>query len=1140
MALIKKLHVRGFKSFARPIDLEFGNGYNCVIGANGSGKSNISDSICFVLGKLSAKSMRAEKASNLIFNGGKKGEPMKEAEVSVIFDNENRDFPLDSNEIKITRIVKQSGNSTYKINDEVRTREQILELLASAKIDPDGHNIIMQGDIIHFTDMKPEDRREVVEEIAGISIYEDRKAKALNELDKVEVKLNEANIILTERETYLRELKKERDQALKYKELESNIKSNKATYLHVQMNEKKSKVEEVEKKITALHEDIKKISEKVSFAKKEIEKKKNELESINSEIEEKGEKESVVLQKTIENLKTDVVRVTEKLASNRQSIKRIEERKQQIIASINETETTISYLENTKKEMIARVKELETKEKKLIDELTKLRQRSGSDVSKLESLEKEIDSLMINQQKLRDKQQGLMQKKFQIDSKIASIDERLKRASELEKTSNADKLKKELAELSSKLSKLITERDVLRDQFAEVKEKIMKHDGELFKLRALHTSVRESVLGDRAISKILGLKKSGIYGTVSQLGTVESKYSLALEVAAGPRVKSIVVQDDKIAAECINFLKQERAGIATFLPLNKIQGRARTPMSGQGIVGNALDLVSFDKRFAPVFSYVFGNTIVVDNIATARRIGVGKIRMVTLEGDLVETSGAMIGGFRTRGIGFKEKDVESSLATAEKELENLEKLRSTIEKRTTEIEDEIKVVSDKKNGIEGSIIKINNSLDFDTDGLEKEKEVLSKSKIFKDIEDLEKELAEAAKSLESLKKEREKFKGAIANLRETNDGSQTKGLEARRQKLREELVQLTTDMKNIELQLENIYSPELEKSKKGLEDAEKEVRSLESEVRNLEKFLKEQQTALKDHISKEDKFQRDYKNLFVKRNKIGEGVQKLENSIESEEGKIKLVNERVNDSSILRAKFVAEYEALAKEFDEFRGIELRQHISLDKLKDEIKKFETLIVQMGNVNLRALEVYENIKKDYDEILNKIDKLKHEKDDVLQMMAEIESKKKDLFMQTYNLLADHFTKIFGMLSTKGEALLELENKEDPLSAGVEIKVRIIGNRFLDIRGLSGGEKTLAALAFIFAIQEFQPASFYLFDEVDAALDKKNSDLLSKFIQKYSQRAQYIIVSHNDDIISEADYIYGVSMHESGISKVVSLKV
>ncbi len=1140
MALIKRLHIRGFKSFAKPIDLEFGTGYNCVIGPNGAGKSNVSDSICFVLGKLSAKSMRAEKASNLIFNGGKKGEPLKDAEVSVFFDNSEKDFPLNIDEIKITRVVKQSGSSTYKINDEVRTREQILELLAAAKIDPDGHNIIMQGDIVHFMDMRPEDRREVIEEIAGISVYEDRKTKALNELEKVEVKLNEASIILTERETYLRELKKERDQALKYKELEQNIKSNKATYLHLQMDEKKSKIEEVEKKIASCTEDIRKLDEKIAFVKKDIEQKKYELQAVNKDIEEKGERESVALQKAVETLKTDIVRSTEKLASSRQSVARAEERKKQLAATVQETEKTIAYLEATRKEMQAKSQDLQGKEKKLKEELQQLRHRSGSDVSKLEDVERELDALLMKQQQLSDKRQELLQKRFQIDSKLAAIDEKLKHAAELERKSSVDKVKKECADVSMRLAKHEAERGVLRKQLEDVKENIMKHDGELFKLRALHTSARESVLGDRAIAKILNLKNPGIHGTVSQLGTVEKQYSLALEVAAGPRIKSIVVQDDKIAADCIKLLKQERAGIATFLPLNKIQSRPRTALKGEGIIGNALDLVSYDKNFAPVFTYVFGNTIVVDTIATARRIGIGKVRMVTLEGDLVETSGAMIGGYRTRGIGFREQNVENDLTKTEKELEKFEKMRNIIGKRVSDIEQETKELSDRKHALEGSLIKIKNSTDFDVDALEKEREVLSKSKIFGDLAELEQHVSDLTQQLESLRKEREKYKGAIAHLHEPESGSQIKNAEARRQRLREEIVQLTTDMKNIETQLSGIYRPELEKTQKSIIEAQKENQTLLSDIKALEKSVRRQEATLREHEEKETRFQRDYKNLFTKRNKITEDVQKLEHSIEHESGKTKIVHERMNNFSIARAKVVAEHEALAKEFEEFRGVELRQHISFDKLKDDIKKFESLITNMGNVNLRALEVYEDIKKDYDDILSKIGKLKEERDDVLGMMQEIEGKKKELFMQTYTLLADHFTKIFSMLSSKGEALLETENKDDPLSAGVEIKVRVTGNRFLDIRSLSGGEKTLAALAFIFAIQEFQPASFYLFDEVDAALDKTNSDLLSKFIQKYSQRAQYIIISHNDQLISEADYIYGVSMHESGISKVVSLKV
>ncbi len=280
--------------------------------------------------------------------------------------------------------------------------------------------------------------------------------------------------------------------------------------------------------------------------------------------------------------------------------------------------------------------------------------------------------------------------------------------------------------------------------------------------------------------------------------------------------------------------------------------------------------------------------------------------------------------------------------------------------------------------------------------------------------------------------------------------------------------------------------------------------------------------------------------MFHQRNALSEEIQKKENGIFEEERTLQEIQEKVNDVAIERAKVVAEKEALDREYDEFKGVQLREHISLEKLKDDIKKFEHMLRDIGNVNMRALEVYDEIKKEYDRLLEKVTHLQKEKDDVLQMMYEIDSKKKDTFMTTFNVLAQNFTTIFSQLSTKGEASLVLENKEEPLQGGVDIMVRIVGNKYLDIKSLSGGEKTLAALAFIFAIQEHHPAPFYLLDEVDAALDKTNSDLLSKYIKKYSHKAQYIMISHNDMMISEADAIYGVSMQENGISKVVSLKV
>ena len=330
------MHLHGFKSFAKPIDLDFGNNFNVILGPNGSGKSNVMDALCFVLGKSSAKSMRAEKSANLIYNGGKTGGPLKEAEVSLFFDNSTKEFPIKSDLVKISRIVRQNGQSIYKINDEVKIRQEVLELLNTVKIDPYGHNIILQGDIIRFMEMHPEDRRLIIEEAAGISVYEEKKAKALLELQKVDQKLNEANIILTERKTYLRELKKERDQAVQFKELEEKIKSNRATYLHLQINEREDKGSQIAKQTEANNSEIDKLNQKILESQTQITELKKELEDTNNLIETKGEKEQIELQKELEKLRTDLVRDKTRKESCELEIKKIKERALQLELNLKE------------------------------------------------------------------------------------------------------------------------------------------------------------------------------------------------------------------------------------------------------------------------------------------------------------------------------------------------------------------------------------------------------------------------------------------------------------------------------------------------------------------------------------------------------------------------------------------------------------------------------------------------------------------------------------------------------------------------------------------------------------------------------------------------------------------------------------
>ena len=963
MAFIEEIKIHGFKSFPKLTEIPFQKGFSAILGANGSGKTNITDAICFVLGKTSAKQMRAEKSSNLIYNGGKKGNPMKFAEVSLFFNNETGIFPLEEKQVKISRVVKDNGNSVYRLNNNVRTRQEVVDLLNVAHLNPDGHNIILQGDITRFTLMPPKERGELIEEIAGISVYEEKKNKAMLELERVQGKLNDANIILTERGTYLKELKKDKDQALRYRELEKKIKGNKATLIYSKIKKKEDDRNELENKINSHKNVLDKINSKVKEGYDSILSKRELINKLNLEIGRKGGSEQITIAREIDNVKTELIRNKTRLETCKNEIEKIKTREKQLKVNVDE-------IEKQDKEKLGSVKELKLKFKKISEELGK----------------------RLNE-----------------DSVYAV---------------QLDKARKNLFENTEKVAQL----------------------------RIKSLSIREDVFEGAAIKEVL--KQRGIHGIVSDLGEVNKDYSLALSVAAGLRIKSVVTEDDVVATNCIRMLKEKKLGIATFLPLNKIKKKFEVPknlLDKDGVVGLAIDLVKFDNKYKNIFSYVFGDTIVVDNLETARKIGIGRVRMVTLDGSLVEVSGAMVGGYRRGNLRFKEKEALSELNNSEIEIERLRKAISLMEDKRKENEKKIEELRDMKVGLE-------------------------------------------------------------------------------------------VEIKNTDFQIVDIHKSEKERTEEILKQNRKETEEFRKEIEELNNRIREQELVLKQERGKEKRYYDEFKNLNIKRDKLNEEIGKYESRLGAEQGKVKEIEMKMNNISIEKAKVVAEIAGLNEEFKGFENEPMRSNVSLDELKQEINEFERLIEKIGNVNLSALEIYEEIEKEYNGILEKVNKLQTEKEDVLNLMNEIDGKKTELFMKTFNEINKTFRAIFLELTTKGEAMLELENEEEPLKEGVDIKIKLSGNKYFDIRSLSGGEKSLAALAFIFAIQEYNPAMFYLLDEVDAALDKVNSEKLSKLIKKYSGNAQYIVISHNDAVISDADQIYGVSMKKDGkfISQIVSLKV
>jgi len=1154
MTFIRRLSSKGFKSFAQRTDLEFGQKFNTVIGPNGAGKSNIVDAICFVLGKSSAKGMRASKSPHLIYNGGKTKNPAKEAEVTIEFDNSKKQFPFEDSLIRVTRILKQNGTSIYKINDKVLTRQQVVDVLNAAQIDADGHNIILQGDVIHFIESKPIEKRQIIEEISGISMYEEKKQKSLHELGKVDEKLHETSIILTEREAHLKELKKDRDQALQYKELERNIRDDKFTLTSSFIKEKKEKLENIEKQKEEMEKKVLKSEEEIESLKKEIQGFKEHIKNINEELDHKGEKEQILLRKNIEDLKTGLARSSTRLENCHQELKKIQERKKQLDLNNKDLDQKTQEIKEQEKILEKGLQELRKREQELEKSVHEFKKEHSinDDLSKnFDGLENEIENKILSIDKLQLKKQEFLRHDDQYQFKLKYLEEKLRTLRGSGKKAEIASLKekkKRYSDAEKKLEDSFSKETSLTKEVSNLRQNYLLKNNELSRYLARQVHIKEKAHSDLAVRKIIEFKNhmKGIHSTVAELGKVDSRYSLALEIAAGSRIQSIVVDNDTVAQKCIEYLKENKLGTATFLPLNKIQGRrfeAGIEVLGKKCHGLALHLVDYDPLYKEVFSFVFGSSLIVDDISAARRLGIGRARMVTLEGDLLDQSGAMVGGYRSRGtgLGFIEKELSHTIQDLEKHLASVKKTIDSIESERSESEVSISSLRKEKAHLEAEIITLEKTLDIhglDLPKLQEEEKFLIEQQkdTQKEIQSLEKEISAELKVMDSLKEKKNIIKQKI------NDPKLTGKLEAlKNQKIqiKEEMIGLEAKKENIQTQIQTMLLPEKERSVKIMKEQEKDFELFQNEIINLQTLIKEREQELKEKEVQEKKLFSNFKDFIQKRNQMSDRIQKKEMMIVREEERVRSHQSKVHGLSLERAKIAAELEGLHKELEMYQGGIMKKGVSIEQVKQRIKENEKIFAKIGNINLRALEVYEDIEREYGIVLEKVHTLKGEKEDVLELIRDVESKKKEIFLKTYNEITGNFKKIFNSLSQKGEAQVELENPDDPFDGGIDIKIKLTGNKYLDLKSLSGGEKSLAALSFIFAIQEYNPSPFYLLDEVDAALDKRNSEVLSKLIMKYADKSQYIVISHNDALISDADQIYGISMKE-GISKIVSLKV
>jgi len=1119
---ITGLQLRGFKSFNRKTDVVFGTGLNCIIGANGSGKSNVMDALCFLFGRMSSKDMRAENFSDLLFR--RKTTTASEGEVLVTLSNESKVFPVDTKQVEIKRRIKKKGQTQYKLNGKNATRGQVLELLSAARTFPEGHNIILQGDINRFIDIKPVERRQVIEEIAGIYTYEERKAKALSELAKVDEKLKEAQIVLSEKAHYMENLESEKKSAEEYREVQNRLKSAQATELTLRINNIKSKLTKTVSELESSERDAQNLKLDAEISAKKISQIEGQLRNLEKDIQKKGGEESLALQKVVENLHVDLEKSRGLVAASMNEIGRIKVRKTELEKSITELESKIkekvrersaieSELASIKKQEAALKKDLGTNDLK---ELEKRNEQLEKDVNKLNA---EKSELLSNIKIFENNLQNMKEKSAEFkarEEKLGSLKDAKARYKKLSEEINA---------AANRDSKLALE-------LGELKKEQISKETELSRAQIRSAAIQDALLSDASLNQLFKKKMPGVIGLVADLGKADPEHATALKIAAGNRMKNVAVENVDTAIKCLQQLKSSRAGIATLIPLDKIRVQAdevsQEILKKPGVVGLANELITCESKYKNLFRYVFRNTLIVEDVNAAKSLGISKYRMVTLEGDLFEQSGAITGGFREKGgLGFEDTAAAGLAVKLESDLSKIAGEINSFQNERQEIEEKLLQLRTEKAELDGKVefAKLTEESDFDF-GAEEKKANSKISEAEQHIKKIDREIAELGAERTAVKEK----------LHELQFGEQRQEV----QTLMDTKTGQESQLAALKATVENGLQPELERTGKVIRELEKENREFEKQQKEQEKIIAGLEKELESKEKEQTTFRGKVQELFAQQNEQSQQLRGAESERNNISLKLSQCEQEKNNLAIERAQFDAEMKTLEEEFAPYKEAELLEIKSIDTARNKIRELNSKLQGFGNVNLRALEVFGAIKTEYAELSGKAGTLEREKNDVLAIIDEIEKKKTDAFMKTYNEIASHFGQIHGKIADKNHAVIELENPEKPFEGGVIVHITDLKGKKASMAGLSGGEKVLVALSFIFAIQSHNPAPFYLLDEIDAALDKVNSEKVAALLKEYSRAAQVIIISHNDSVISESDNVYGVSMSKTGESSVVSLKL
>lgn len=1175
---LKKIEIQGFKSFADKTTIEFTEGVTAIVGPNGSGKSNIVEAIRWVMGEQSARNLRGGKMPDIIFSGSNNRKAVNVAEVTLILDNQDKFLPIDFEEVAITRRLHRNGSSDYFLNKQACRLKDIVDLFMDSGLGKESFSVISQGQVEAVFNSKPEDRRMIFEEAAGVLKYKNRKKKAEHKLEETKENLDRVQDILYELENQLEPLERESSIAKAYVEQKNELTQLDIAVTAQDIYQLSQETQEKNKQIKEFKKKSSELSEQIATQASLVKERKKQAKQI--------EQEQDVLHRKL----LSVVQAYERAEAEN---KLLDERSKHSAEQMERMEQTIQKLDQEKKELHTQlnrlneeVKESQTSQKKVTDKISRLEQQrgrlEGNKEAVIEELRDQYIDCMQQQSALKNERTYLEKNLQQQQVKKKKFEEEMIQAKKTHQTHSIELEKKSKAlQMSQKeIEQLLEKYSVLQNDYKESKRKY--EDGEkriqeairiLQEAKAKRNSLQE--LQENYSGYFQGVRAvmnksshlSGIVGTVAELMEVPKDYQMAIDTVLGTSSQFVVVENEDYGRKAIDYLKSKRSGRATFLPLTTIRPR-RIPISAlqqiqteEGFLGVASELISFDDKVSNIMENLLGNTIVTNTLSAAVNIAKRlshRYRIVSLDGDVMNAGGSMTGGTRKKSSSinlFSQKNELKRLSTQIKQMEKttheketeLDELKRMCGKQALELEDlkeageqkrweerqlksEQEALIEKKNQLDKQLTASQYELaeteeEIQTDSDRIEKVNINLTETTQQIDSIKNEMETVTAKWEDREKEKERIDQNIRTLQVQLSG------------IKEETAGTRKEMSVLKKQLDAVV-PESEEAKEALRLAsaplsgqtKEETESILQERAEEKAQLEEKQQNLKEEKEQVDShLQAAETALTIQQNKR-QSIQSMQSACEVEVNRKDVQLEYLLD--YLREEYTIGYEEARKQME--------LGIDFEEAKKKVQLLKKGIDELGSVNLGAIEDYEKVSARWDFLTSQQKDLLDAKDSLHDTMNEMDQEVTRRFEESFKQIKERFAVVFPRMFGGGKAELVLTDPDDLLHSGVDIIAQPPGKKLQHLSLLSGGERALTAISLLFSIIQVRPIPFCILDEAEAALDEANVIRFGRYLHTFEEDIQFIVITHRKGTMEEADTLYGVTMQEKGVSNLVSVRL